>query len=108
MDTNIIVAVSTVAGAAIGGLFSLLASRSGEHLASLERDLAKAKEGYAKACTQVAAYYELEQAYMARLAELSAGNARTIQKELRDQVEAATGIRPQWTAYEAKRRSEDV
>lgn len=91
-----ITAAATVSAAAVGGLFTYLASKEKNSVESLRSEHRKAAE-------QVISYYELEQLYMNEVSRLTGSAAATVQKDFRDKIENNGLTRPSWTATTAKR-----
>lgn len=88
-----------IAGALVGGLFTLLAARVG-------RDWNRARRYIDRLARQVAAFHALEHEYIQALhaADPELGAPRHIQTAMRDRVQEKTGFdRPSMTAKEANR-----
>ena len=94
-----ITAAATVSAAAVGGLFTYLASREKNSVDALRSE-------HRKAADQVISYCELEQLYMNEVSRLTGKAASTVQKDFRDKVESDGFTRPSWTATTARRSME--
>ncbi len=94
-----ITAVATVSAAAVGGLFTYLASKEKNSVESLRSE-------HRKAADQVISYYELEQLYMNEVSRLTGTDPAIVQKDFLDKVETSGHTRPSWTATTAKRSIE--
>lgn len=81
MSEPVVTGLFALGGAIIGGLFTYLAARVGQHWIKAQRDIARL-------CDEVAAYYQLEQLYKDEVAALSHGgrSAATVMKEMRSKV----------------------
>jgi hypothetical protein len=95
---NIITGVFALAGALIGGLFTLLAARVGYKWE-------KAKSTITKLCRQVSSYYKLEELYKVEVSRHNPESKapKTVQQDMRDQVEILGFDRPTMTAKDAKK-----
>lgn len=92
----IIVAVSTLAGAAMGGFFAYLGSRNMKFITRIKAE-------HLKACEQIKAYYNLEALYADAISKQSQTPAETIKKQYRSKVEESDSfVRPTWTMRQAQ------
>ncbi|NDC39709.1 MAG: hypothetical protein EBZ48_16990 [Proteobacteria bacterium] len=94
-----ITAAATVSAAAIGGLFTYLASREKNCVQSL-------KSEHKKAADQVISYFELEQLYVNEVSRLTGTDPAIVQKDFLDKVETSGHTRPSWSSITAKRSIE--
>ncbi len=94
-----ITAAATVSVAAIGVLFT--------YLASLEKNCVQSlKSKHRKAADQVISYYELEQFYINEVSRLTVIPVPTVQKDFLDKVKNIGLTRPSWASTTAKRSIE--
>jgi len=77
MKEQIIIALSTLSGALIGGVFVLLASWQDKKWNAMEKDLKCL-------CNQVKSYYNLEKLYSIELAKIANKKQQTILKQMRN------------------------
>jgi hypothetical protein len=92
----VVVALSTLLGAAVGGFLSYLGMRRQEFVKDLVGQ-------HRQACEQIKSYYNLEALYCDAVAKQSGGSRDTVLKEFRTQVEKADYERPSWTELEAQK-----
>lgn len=102
LDTNLIIGLSTALGAAIGGLFTLLAARRQDLFTSLEREKNRLLRNYLDACRNVESFHKIEEEYSKAMAALTGKSEARVKIEMRDKVENAGGGRPTWSARDAR------
>jgi hypothetical protein len=103
IDSNLVTGISTALGAGIGGFITYLTSRRSEHINRITAENEKLTRDYKEACGEIEAFRKLEDAYYNTLAPLQGKTPRQTQLEMRQQVENTQGVRPSWSAREARR-----
>ena len=97
MDPNVYSGLFAIAGAAVGGGFTIGAT-------FIERSWGRAKRDIRNLADQVAAYYQLERLYEDEMAVLTGKASKTIVEQMRTRVEEnGSYVRPRMTSNEAAR-----
>jgi hypothetical protein len=102
IDPNIIIGLSTALGAGIGGGISYLAARKQYRVDAIQAQFDRLKRDYIDACQQIDAFHQIEEAHSKAAAKLSGKTEQQVKLEIRRVVEDASGLRPDWSARDAR------
>jgi len=108
IDPNIIIGLSTALGAGIGGAISYLAARRQYQVDGLKSEIERLRRDYVDACEQIEAFHKIEETHAREAAKLSNKTETQVKLEVRKIVEDLTGLRPDWSALEARRAARRV
>jgi gas vesicle protein len=103
IETEVIVAISTVVGAGIGGWISLISSRRQGEMDALEKKYDNLERVYIEACQQIESFHKIEEAHSQNTATFGKKTEQQAKLEIRDIVEKAGGGRPSWSALDARK-----
>jgi hypothetical protein len=92
----LVVAASTLLGAAVGGYLALLGIRRQQFLTDFQRE-------HRDACEQIKAYCQLEELYAHNIARLSGRTPEKVLEDMRSQMDGSDSSRPTWTEHDAQR-----
>lgn len=110
MSEEIIKGFFLIGAAAVGGILTIFASRSGAGIAQLKEKNSQLQKQIERLLKQVEAYHLLEDLYAETIASQDPPRAvKTIKEEYREKVVSLHQCtRPNMTANEAKRRLENI
>ena len=108
IDPNIVIGVSTVLGAAIGGAISLLSARRQSHIEALTAQAKKLERDYVHACEQIAAFHRLEEIHSREHAAIAGKTENQVKLEMRKILDDEDIPRPRWSARDARNAIKEI